>query len=396
LRKAIVTGEGSQIQLLPTASISAVAALPRSVAKEMGIEAERAVVTNPVKSSSGRAAARLGCFLGLIVVLIFAVNAVITLGLRRIKTSAYGASNMIMEGKVNADIVITGSSRALVQYDPRTIEAVTGRSAFNLGRNGSQTDMQVAFLKAYLAHNRRPAVVIHNLDAFSFVTTQQIFEPVQYIPYLYDSSLYDPMLKIDRDTWKSRYIPLYGYVVEDMNFTWLDGVAGFFGWSPHEDYFLGFNPRHLYWTGDFESFKEANPQGVRFDIEPAGIEDLKNLVSICKQNGIQLIFVYSPEYKQMQQITSNRAEIFVEFHRIAETDSIPIWDYSNWQYNTDKQLFYNSQHLNADGAALFSEDLARRLEQFLAEQSGTAPREAIGAPKTSAKYPRPDAGNQSN
>jgi hypothetical protein len=303
---------------------------------------------------------------------------------------------MIMEGKVNADIVVTGSSRALVQYDPRTIEAVTGRSAFNLGRNGSQTDMQVAFLKAYLAHNRKPAVVIHNLDAFSFVTTQEIFEPVQYIPYLYDSSLYDSMLKIDRDTWKSRYIPLYGYVVEDMNFTWLDGVAGFFGWSPHEDYFLGFNPRQLHWTGDFESFKEANPQGVRFDIEPAGIEDLKNLVSVCKQNGIQLIFVYSPEYKQMQQITSNRAEIFAGFHRIADRDSIPIWDYSNWQYNTDKQLFYNSQHLNADGAALFSEDLARRLEQFLARQSVTAPRETIGVPKTSARYPKPDAGNQGN
>ena len=77
--------------------------------------------------------------------------------------------------------------------------------------------MQVAVLRAYLEHNRKPDLVIHNLDAFTFETTREVYASAQYTPYLYDEELYRPLLKIDPNTWKSRYVPLYGYVVEDMN-----------------------------------------------------------------------------------------------------------------------------------------------------------------------------------
>lgn len=314
---------------------------------------------------------RLACFFGLIIVLIFGMNAIITVGLRRIRTSAFGASNQIMQSKVNAQVVITGSSRALAHYDPRTIEAIAGRTAYNLGRNGSQTDMQVAFLKAYLAHNRKPELVIHNLDAFSFVTTHEVYDPVEYMPYLYDAELYSALKKINPEIWKSRYLPLYGYVVEDMNFSWVLGVKGFFGWSPPEDYYLGFNPRSKKWTDEFQRLKADRPEGVRFEIEPGGVKALEELVNVCKQNQIQLIFVYSPEYIEMQSLTQNRAEIFNRFQALADHYDVPLWDYSNWEYAGDQDFFQNSQHLNAEGAAAFSKDVAGRLSQYLAARSKT-------------------------
>ena len=320
----------------------------------------------------GKTVRRLVYFFGMIVVFTFAMNAMITSGLRQIKTSAFGASNQIMHGKVNAQIVITGSSRALAHYDPRIIEAIAGHTAFNLGRNGSQTDMQVAFLKAYLAHNRKPDVVIHNLDAFTFVTTREVYDPVEYTPYLYDHELYSALQKINPNIWKSRYLPLYGYVVEDINFSWILGVKGFTGWSPPEDYFLGFNPRSKKWTDDFQHLKANNPNGVRFDIEPAGVEDVEELIRVCRENGIQLIFVYSPEYVEMQSLTRNRVEIFSRFHGLAERFGVPLWDYSDWRYSGHQEFFQNSQHLNADGAAVFSSDMAERLKEYLATRRPVA------------------------
>lgn len=318
-----------------------------------------------------RAVRRVGYFLGVIAILSCFMNAVITTGLRRIKTSSFGAWNQVMEGRVNAEVIVTGSSRASVHYDPRTIEAATGQTAFNLGLNGSQTDMQVAFFKAYLAHNRTPEIVLHNLDAFSFVTSHEVYNPAQYSPYLYDNELYGALRKINTGIWKSRYVPLYGYVVEDMNLTWVRGLAGFFGWSPAEDYFQGFNPRHKTWTNEFDSFKAHNPHGVRFDIEPAGIRDLEELIRVCKEHGIQLIFVYSPEYREMQGLTQNRLEIFDRFRELANHYDVPFWDYSDWKYDDNRDLFYNSQHLNATGAAVFSADLANRLSRYRSEQSAT-------------------------
>src|SRR5882762_8837625 len=65
---------------------------------------------------------RIAWFFGVVVLLTFVMHAMITSGLRHIKTSAFGAENQIIEGKVNAKIVIVGSSRALDHYDTRTIK----------------------------------------------------------------------------------------------------------------------------------------------------------------------------------------------------------------------------------------------------------------------------------
>jgi hypothetical protein len=157
--------------------------------------------------------------------------------------------------------------------------------------------------------------------------------------------------------------------VEDMNFTWVTGLKALAGSSPKQDYFLGFSPRDEKWTDDFRNFKAGNPKGVSFAIEPAGIQALEQLIDVCQKNGISLVFVYSPEYRGMQEMTNNRAEIFAEFHTLASRHHVPLWDYSEWKYDGDQDCFYNSQHLNAKGAALFSDDVATRLKGYWAARS---------------------------
>jgi hypothetical protein len=226
--------------------------------------------------------------------------------------------------------------------------------------------MQVAVLKAYLEHNRKPRVVIHNLDAFTFQTTREVYAPAQYVPYLYDKELYQALRRINPNTWRSRFLPLYGYVVEDMNFSWVGGLTAFWGWSPREDFFRGFNPRSALWTGDFDRFKATHPNGVRWEVEPEGIRLVEGLIRLCAESGIRSIFVYSPEYAEMQKLTDNRAEIFGYFRELAGRARVPLWDYSDWAHGGETGYFTNSQHLNAAGAEAFSTDLANRLKAYLA------------------------------
>ncbi len=271
--------------------------------------------------------------------------------------------NRIVTGQVNAEIVICGSSRALTHYDPRIIEQATGRSTFNIGLNGSQTDMQLARLQAYLQHNQRPKLVIQNLDPFSLVTSHEIYDPAQYLPYLNEESIYAGVRRVYPGAWKWKYLPLYGYAVEDMRFTWVLGLEALAGIQPKEDHFQGFLPRNTRWTEDFERFRGKNPDGVRVGIEPQGVRDLAEVGEICRRSGIPLIFVYSPEYDQMQVLERNRKEIFATFREICDQFAIPLWDYSDSPISRNRANFYNSQHLNADGAAMFSRDFAHRLQK---------------------------------
>jgi hypothetical protein len=302
-------------------------------------------------------------FFAIVIALAFGVHAAITTGLKRMNTSRMGAFNRAMQGKVNADIVISGSSRAYVHYDPRIIREITGRSTFNLARDGSHTDVQLAALKAYLQSNRKPLLVIQNLDMHSLVLTppHEILEPFQYVPYLANNAIYEGLHSINPDVWKWKYIPLYCYVVEDVNFGWAIGLKSFFGYTGREDHFDGYLPADRTWTTEFDRFKAMHPNGVGFDADPRGIAKLQELITLCRTQDIKLKLVYSPQYVEMLDLVTNKAQIFAEYRKIAEVNKIEFLDYTGESYCADRYYFYNSQHLNKKGAERFSRDLALRL-----------------------------------
>ncbi len=317
---------------------------------------------------------RIVAFFLLVGVSAFALNAAINFGLKRIKVSKFGALNEIMSGHVNADIIISGSSRALNHYDPRIIQNLTGRSAYNIGVNASQIDFEFVILKTYLAHNAKPKLVVQNLDLFSCETTKkgELFDPGLYMPYLRDQELYGFIHRVEPNAWKCKYIPLYGYAAEDMAFTWVWGILGCFGVQGPEDYYQGFNPRLSTWNGDFERFKAGNSAGVHYAIEPEGVRSLEALIDLCHQQGIQVVLVYSPEYYELQKLETNRKQIMEKFRELSQHFEVPFWDYSGSDYCKNRDLFFNSRHLNARGAEAFSRDVAQRL-QLLARGNGSGP-----------------------
>lgn len=288
-------------------------------------------------------------------------DALVSHGLRQIRTGRFGVWNRIVRGAVGADIVVSGSSRALNHYDPRVLARATGLSAFNIGLNGSQTDMQLARLRVYLRHNRRPRLLIHNLDHFSLQASPgEVFDPAQYLPYLDEPALQEALAGIDRDAWKWR-LPLYGYAVEDMRFTWLKGLAAAAGWQPAEDHAEGFLPQRRTWSDEFERWRARAPAGTLVPVHPAGVAALEELMRLCRQHSVPLLLVYSPEYVAVQQQTLNRATIFARFAELAQRHGATLWDYSDHPLSREASRFVNSQHLNAAGAQAFSEDLGARL-----------------------------------
>jgi hypothetical protein len=326
---------------------------------------------------------RLLCFAGILAGICYMLDGLVSKGLRMVRTDEIGAWNQQMQGRVNADIIVSGSSRATYHFDPRIISQASGLRVFNIGKVGAQTDVELGVLRAYLEHNQKPKLVVQSLDAFTFVTTREVYQPAMYVPYLDDPVVLRMMKKADPSLVKGRFIPLYDYTVEDMNFTWWVGVRGLAGINPRQTYYGGFMPRDRSWTNDFAQFRAANPHGVSFAIEPKGIQVLEDLIQLCKQNRIQLVFVYSPEYAPMQNMTNDRSQIFAEFRKLSEQYEVPFWDYSNWEYTNDTDMFYNSQHLNARGAEIFSSQFAQQLTHYMA-QLGWAVGNKKGTPEQAA------------
>lgn len=310
-----------------------------------------------------RGVVRIAAFFVVMTGLIYGLHFTLNHGLRQVRTSKYGAFNALASGTADADIVISGSSRALNHYDPRIFQATTGLRTYNLGMNASQSDVQLAVLRTYLKRNRPPKLLIHNLDLFSFEGTRkgELYNPALFVPYLGDDELFKPLLAIDSEVWKWKYIPLYGYTVPDMTFSWTLGLLRLAGIDPPEDYINGFNPRYGTWNADFDQFRTTLKANVTYRIEPTAVQALMKIVETALERGISPVLVYSPEYHEMQALEVNRGEIIALFESIARQYKIPFIDYSTSTFSKNRDLFINSQHLNNVGAEAFSKHLSADL-----------------------------------
>lgn len=167
-------------------------------------------------------------------------------GLRNYSTGKFGVWNKAVEGKINAQILFAGSSRTWVHFDPRVIEAQTGRSAYNIGRDGTLPDLQLAFLTMYLRHNQKPELLVQGLDIMMFCSSEKVYAPWQYLPFLQEPEIYQSVCLIDPAFRGYRYAPLLGIFktrLSDLAF------RGLIDHPKKEKQFQGFEPKRMSWSG---------------------------------------------------------------------------------------------------------------------------------------------------
>ena len=317
-------------------------------------------------------------FLGLGLALALGLQAILLRGLGRYSGGNVGILNKVMRGEVHASLVISGSSRAAYHYDPRIIGGETGLSSFNLGRDGTKLHEQLDLLQRYLRRNPKPACVVQNLDVMSLQGNEDVTDPKQYLSWLSDDEIYQPLRKQKRHFLVYRWLPIVGLAREG-------GMsAAVEGWLlPHaaeHDALRGYCPQDLTWNQDFDRFKALHPSGLKLGIDARKEALLGQLIELCQTNQIKIVLVYSPDYLESRAFFQDRDEVLQDFKRIAEHYHVPLWDFSGELMCADRKFFYNSQHLNRSGASAFSKTLGERLRTELAGLADiSGQRAAIGA-----------------
>lgn len=128
------------------------------------------------------------------------------------------------------------------------------------------------------------------------------------------------------------------------------------------DSLKGFEPVDKKFNNDLEKFVSDKQDGYLVDVSDDGVNSLKEYITFCKNNKINLILVYSPDFYQLYKYQQNRKEIKDLYYKITTENNIPFLDYSDsCSLSYNKEYFYNSQHLNKIGADIFSVDLGERL-----------------------------------
>lgn len=317
-----------------------------------------------------RPTTRLTTFLAATIIGAGVLHLVIAEGVRRIRTGKLAAANSVQSGAVNAEMIISGSSRAEVQYVPSVLKRHTGLKTFNLGRSGAQAaNIHTGVVRWYLNHNKRPRVLVANADLGTLHPSHTMYDPVQYTPYLADDGLYSSLRARRPETWKARYIPLHGYIADDVeyhHYTALQALLGIQRRELYEDGYLGLNAEKS-WTPKTGEFQWAAKRAY-FTPEPEAVRDFEELLAEAKSRGIQTVVVFAPLYREYADSLRGREAIMAEYAALAKRQGAVFWDYSLLApIAGDTKNFKDAHHLNRRGANAFSEVLGKRLAEWLNE-----------------------------
>jgi len=255
---------------------------------------------------------------------------------------------MILEGKMNKDILIIGSSRAAEDILASQIEKETQQRTYNLGYQGSNIEFHYFLLKTLLKYNKAPKTILLTVD------NPSEFIPVKSLNFRYDR-LY-PLVK-------------YNYITEELiHRNQKNGFARFMVLARINKTNFDLTKRKPAEKNPLQScgsspFLLDNPQKkfqYTYDYKYSAIKEAKSLRNAfgsfqreCKVNNIRLIVCYAPDFKSFNANFARRMK------QISYKENFTfIYDTTNAKYkNID--YFYDESHLNYEGAKLFTSEISR-------------------------------------
>ena len=277
----------------------------------------------------------------------------------------YPTWNAVLGGTVDAGLVVHGSSRAWVHFDPRVLEQGLGISTYNLGIDGHNIALQYARHQLLLKYNAKPRFIIHSLDIGTLQHQPELYNADQFLPYMpWNADIEEATRGYEGFTWYDHHLPLVRY------FGRTDAIKAAVRMAVKPDSAglgraQGFRARNETWNQDFELAKRSmRYYEARLDTGMCAL--FNRYLTECANNGIAVVLVYSPEYIEGQEFVRNRSVVIDKYKAYSLAHGIPFFDLSQDPISYRKEYFYNATHMNAQGAELFTAKLVELLKPWVA------------------------------
>ncbi|HEY1023982.1 MAG TPA: hypothetical protein VGE26_02360 [Sphingobacteriaceae bacterium] len=248
---------------------------------------------------------------------------------------------------VKEDIVIFGSSRAAHHYVPEELEAATGLTCFNAGRDGMKMTYYKLLLDAILSYHK-PRVIILDLNYNDLVKEARKDDALiaGILPYIDNKIVNDFVFEHEPlEGWKARISKLYQFNSKPATILHHNMGLG-------SEHFDGYEPLN---GSKLEEGYRVHVNTSRYTEDAELVGRFEEFVSTVKGKGIELYIVYSPTLMQMKYDYLSTPK------RISEKYGVPLLNYSQFYTLKEKHLFYDKTHMNNEGAKQFTHEILGRL-----------------------------------
>lgn len=303
-------------------------------------------------------------FLSLIVA--FFLQIVCDNGLKKINNSIYNEWSKILGGKINADVLIMGSSRAVVSYNTEIVSRMSGLESYNLGFNAGGENLQLEKLKLYLKLNKKPKIIIQNIDQAHFGFNQELPEETQFIPFLGNNDLKAFLAKYDPKYNYLEYIPLLKY--NNNQYVFFEGiVSNFKSVIPNNLIFNGFVPVNKKFKLDKHNLINLEKVKIEKQNISGKIDIMLKFYSENLNKDSFVFFVWAPEKVERLDPKFLNSKMYIKKilkNKIKANSNYFFIDMMDNPISYDQNCFYDTFHLNNYGAKIFTTELVQNINKI--------------------------------
>ena len=221
-------------------------------------------------------------------------------GLKKSHYFYYAEWNDLFDGKINADLLVFGTSRAWVQFAPAILDSSLHLNSYNLGMDGAPFDIQYERFKIYLRHNKKPKYILQEVGYnATFIPPGGLPHFEQFLPYYDDTAIWRMVshFSLYPVGVSEHYFPMYKY---NNQFPLIkEGLFSYFGRGTKNTKYKGYEGRNWAWDSSFHTFKNLYPEGKIFELDRASIALFKEYLAFCRSNDIQVVMVFPPAFYQV-------------------------------------------------------------------------------------------------
>ncbi len=278
------------------------------------------------------------------------------------------------------DIVFVGASRVIRHVNPAIIDSVTGLDSYVLGIDGMGIVESNMLMNVYLKYHPKPRIVVINTDNNIFFTDGPLFNITDYYPYLDNSLIYSCLAPYKAEyriaLLRARMMFMRLMATTDYEKAWALFPEQSAAWYPKQqtNEYKGFQPVDHLWS---RNQTNLHGRSERITTRENGFQLLCEMVKTCRAQQVEPVLLFTTQHQKADSIFINHHEIMNRVKAIADSLSVPFFNYEDLYIKSDNSFFiqysmfnktsgfFNYNHLNSRGANVLSRYLARDLKDFL-------------------------------
>ncbi|MFD1294259.1 hypothetical protein ACFQ5N_10465 [Lutibacter holmesii] len=254
---------------------------------------------------------------------------------------------LILDGEMEKDLVIIGSSRGANNISAKQLEDQTGLSTYNLSYRGSNVTFHEFILEALLLHNKKPKKVLLVIDnGHQFLIENSLkFRYDRLSPLKNYSWINDKLIKSNKKSYISKF--LYSLKIDRKDFSLKPKIV---------------YPINIMTSHGSKLLKARSTDTLAFFKKPKGyditkenpdyLKSFKSMQKTCKTHNIDLYFVFTPAYQEFD------TDFLKRFKKLINTEEhLIVYDTICDDYKNNL-FFRDHTHMFSIGAEIFTSEIS--------------------------------------